>query len=143
MPPVSETLHKPSFEKAAFRCTSHELTQRGRSRLLLVQLMLMQKIFSCAAAYILQCSGFHQSSHSMVSEPVKSKPPFAWRRFNLQVAGRFQPVFDCRCAAYQFMDPAPGFLKSKSGAFGNPIALLSFQKHCSKWKFSHRQETRS
>ena len=59
--------------------SASELTMCGLSCLLLVQLMLTQKIFACAAALIRQCNGFHQTSHSMGSEPVESKPPIPLR----------------------------------------------------------------
>jgi hypothetical protein len=58
----------------AVRCAVHELVRCGQTRLLLVQLLLTQHFLACAAACILQRSGFHQTGHSMGARPVESKP---------------------------------------------------------------------
>jgi hypothetical protein len=62
------------------RAGNNQFTECGPSRLLLVQLLLMQKTIACAAGYIRQCSEFHQTGHSIRSEPVESKPPIRCAR---------------------------------------------------------------
>jgi len=62
-PYLSQCIERLLVRGPDIRCTTHELTQRGHRCLLRVQRVLTQHFLACAAARILQRSGFHQSGH--------------------------------------------------------------------------------
>lgn len=75
-PYLSQCIERLLVRGPDIRCTTHELTQRGPSGLLPVQLSLTQKIFATAALLIWQRIGFHRSSRSGMTILAASKSTF-------------------------------------------------------------------
>jgi hypothetical protein len=73
---LSETPQPTRRVKADLRCTVHEFTHCGQSRLLHVQLLLTQHFFAVASSLSQRRSLCRQSGRSTLSILADSKPTF-------------------------------------------------------------------